>query len=839
MNNGNNNSQNSLDQAGQNTVHTAATIAAKGAATAAGGPLAGKVAGKAADAVLNTAPGRQLTGAAGQVIGRTPGLNQLNKGLNDSGAINAAANVADMATGGFKKPLKGGLGNNTMNSGMRSRPGVKPNNNNVPFEQSNGTSSDIPKPKNPTLPSRLPGKNSNGEDGNSNKRKGDLGGLKSGIDTEEDTLTNEEDEFSSGDDALIPTETRNKAILKLIVSLLPVIGTFILIILFVSVIASPVSAIASFFSLDNHGTDTPDYLFTESQAEQLDAEKKYNQAIIDKVNNYKMQYGVTLDKKLLHAILVYRFLGNNDSGVYDNTGSNDIPDNIEEELDNLEAEGNSDVEIGTSIDYSSASAKITAVADLMLISNGDLYTTDTEREGDVYNKLLYSTFLTSYYKDFISSNSSIEDKKKIVDAIYDLYEMAKDAIDETQVGFLSDTIVVYMQTCHQPYKFTEKNGRKVYDNQLVNEGTEYPLYLSMTDYIKGVIMGEVGGYMKEPYREGLKAFAITALTYILSKEASGFYTGATELYFPAGNCRQLTCDPTYGCTYTYDGNKYGTSYSGYNRFPGKVGHNPLTEAEHALLDGVLNEVFGMVMVKESSTDGNLVFANASHCARSTTICTKPFLGQVDAMEDAAAGMQYDKILEKYFPEPFKTINIKEDLYVDIDNYPNATYNGEVVFYSQRDYKQKFCGRTDGATISSSGCGVTSMSMILSTFINRSFTPDVVMKEAYSMGECGAGIIGTNAAFFKKSAAKYSLGYDKAGKSDANKVIEALRNANVLVIAHMGPGIFTDNGHYIVLSAVNEQGQVKVLDPNAGKQSGWHDFNTVVKQLKGSFHIISK
>ena len=66
---------------------------------------------------------------------------------------------------------------------------------------------------------------------------------------------------------------------------------------------------------------------------------------------------------------------------------------------------------------------------------------------------------------------------------------------------------------------------------------------------------------------------------------------------------------------------------------------------------------------------------------------------------------------------------------------------------------------------------------------------------------------------------------------------------------MGPGDFTNGGHYIVLSAVNEQGKVYVHDPNnrynsskRGTGNGWYDIQLIAKQLKsgyGRFHVITK
>mgnify|MGYP003533436739 CR=1 FL=1 len=50
-----------------------------------------------------------------------------------------------------------------------------------------------------------------------------------------------------------------------------------------------------------------------------------------------------------------------------------------------------------------------------------------------------------------------------------------------------------------------------------------------------------------------------------------------------------------------------------------------------------------------------------------------------------------------------------------------------------------------------------MAMILSTFVDSSYTPPVVMQEAYRGEYCGKGISGTSVDYFKFSAYKHGLG----------------------------------------------------------------------------------
>ena len=95
---------------------------------------------------------------------------------------------------------------------------------------------------------------------------------------------------------------------------------------------------------------------------------------------------------------------------------------------------------------------------------------------------------------------------------------------------------------------------------------------------------------------------------------------------------------------------------------------------------------------------------------------------------------------------------------------------------------------------------------------------------------------------------HNLGYKAVSKKgNLQSVLDALESGNSLVIAHMGKGTFTGGGHYLVLSAVRDDGKVYVVDPyhdvNKKKRNsgdGWYDFNSViVKQLAGSLHIITK
>lgn len=70
-------------------------------------------------------------------------------------------------------------------------------------------------------------------------------------------------------------------------------------------------------------------------------------------------------------------------------------------------------------------------------------------------------------------------------------------------------------------------------------------------------------------------------------------------------------------------------------------------------------------------------------------------------------------------------------------------------------------------------------------------------------------------------------------NDDEKITEALQ-AGHPVIAHMGPGIFTTGGHYIVLRGITEDGHVLVNDPgNRNRNKYAYPLSVVVGQDRTS------
>ena len=129
----------------------------------------------------------------------------------------------------------------------------------------------------------------------------------------------------------------------------------------------------------------------------------------------------------------------------------------------------------------------------------------------------------------------------------------------------------------------------------------------------------------------------------------------------------------------------------------------------------------------------------------------------------------------------------------------------VPLYNQLDYPNTPYG--DYGTIASHGCGITSLAMISTYYLNEECSPD---KLAEQFGDYNTEK-GSLWVLFEDSAAELGLPLQER-TDDTQKVIEALKNEQV-VISLQGPGLFTSGGHFIVLVGMNASGKIIVNDPN--------------------------
>ena len=150
--------------------------------------------------------------------------------------------------------------------------------------------------------------------------------------------------------------------------------------------------------------------------------------------------------------------------------------------------------------------------------------------------------------------------------------------------------------------------------------------------------------------------------------------------------------------------------------------------------------------------------------------------------------------------------------------------GSVVFTRKNTYNKK-------QTIANSGCGPTSMAMIVATWWDKKITPVEMCKLAVD-NNFRTYNSGTDWAFFKFCAQKY-----KASKFIQTSSFETMRNCLVeggYVVVLFGPGKFTNGGHYCV-AWKDDGNKIYINDPaSASSSRTYGTYNEVRNQSKQYF-----
>lgn len=139
---------------------------------------------------------------------------------------------------------------------------------------------------------------------------------------------------------------------------------------------------------------------------------------------------------------------------------------------------------------------------------------------------------------------------------------------------------------------------------------------------------------------------------------------------------------------------------------------------------------------------------------------------------------------------------------------------EVPKYNQLEYTCPFgnvilASNGKQATVQNSGCGITCLAMVATYLLDDpTLTPDVLAEQFGKYNtKCGSAW-----SLFIDSAEMLGLGEVKQVHDWSQGVEEALRNGS-LVISNQRGGVFTQGGHYILLTGITEDGKVMVHDPN--------------------------
>ena len=135
---------------------------------------------------------------------------------------------------------------------------------------------------------------------------------------------------------------------------------------------------------------------------------------------------------------------------------------------------------------------------------------------------------------------------------------------------------------------------------------------------------------------------------------------------------------------------------------------------------------------------------------------------------------------------------------------------DIPYIMQTDPKWAYYSYGD-SDIAIAGCGPTVMSMVASYIKhNGKYTPKYMADLAIENGWYVEGV-GTEWLFMKE--APNILGFEgEELPLDINIILKALDNGDIVVLS-LGPGDFTNSGHYIIVNGY-EDGGLHVLDPNS-------------------------
>lgn len=167
--------------------------------------------------------------------------------------------------------------------------------------------------------------------------------------------------------------------------------------------------------------------------------------------------------------------------------------------------------------------------------------------------------------------------------------------------------------------------------------------------------------------------------------------------------------------------------------------------------------------------------------------------------------------------------------IDISKDMKDLKEGDIPLFMQWDKRWGYSKYGDDF-MALTGCGPASLSMVYCGLTkDSSLDPYTIARQAE---EEGYYVDGSGTAWNMMTELASEIGLNAMNISaDRDVILERLENNNP-IICIMGPGDFTNSGHFIVLTGVEEDGFVRVNDPNSIKNSekSW-DLDSIIPQMK--------
>lgn len=163
--------------------------------------------------------------------------------------------------------------------------------------------------------------------------------------------------------------------------------------------------------------------------------------------------------------------------------------------------------------------------------------------------------------------------------------------------------------------------------------------------------------------------------------------------------------------------------------------------------------------------------------------------------------------------------------IDLSEYADAQEMPLLMQWDARWGYKEYSGNVMGLT----GCGPTCLSMV-AMYLSKDTSRDPGWMADFST-ENGYAAEGSGTAWALFSEGGEKLGFDVTEiPLDEQRIADNLEVGNP-VVAVMGPGAFTTEGHFIVFTAY-EDGKIRVNDPNsrANTEKAW-EFDEISSQIK--------
>ena len=143
---------------------------------------------------------------------------------------------------------------------------------------------------------------------------------------------------------------------------------------------------------------------------------------------------------------------------------------------------------------------------------------------------------------------------------------------------------------------------------------------------------------------------------------------------------------------------------------------------------------------------------------------------------------------------------------------------KVVYYNQGE--DPWATMSYGAsTIKASGCGPTSLAIVISTLTGQTVTPEMTCAFSIANGEYIYGL-GTCHSFPMNAAHHWGLNCERVGKDRMGDVVNALKDGKMVVeICEAYTITGSGSGHFIVLTGVTKDGYITIADCASRERTG--------------------